>query len=57
MPKTEIEAKKARQGGNGPRVLIVLVCSLLLAMIVWWGVENYGEMIAPDEPADNFLTE
>jgi len=50
MPRTVIEPEKARQGRNSPRVLIVLVCGLLLAMLVWWGVESYGVAIAPDEP-------
>ena len=50
MPRTVIEPEKARQGRNGPRILIVLVCGLLLAMLVWWGVESYGVAIAPDEP-------
>lgn len=50
MPKTVIEPEKARQGRNSPRILIVLVCGLVLAMLVWWGVETYGVAIAPDEP-------
>lgn len=51
MPKTVIEPEKARQGRNGPRILIVLLCGLALAMLVWWGVEMFGKAIAPDEPA------
>jgi len=50
MPRTVIEPEKARQGRNGPRILIVLVCALLLAMLAWWGVETFGKAIAPDEP-------
>jgi len=50
MPRTVIEPEKARQGRNGPRILIVLICGLVLAMLVWWGVETYGVAIAPDEP-------
>lgn len=50
MPKTVIEPEKARQGRNGPRILIVLICAMLLAMIVWWGVEMFGQAIAPEEP-------
>ena len=57
MPKVEIESEKARQGRNGPRVLIVLICGLLLAMLVWWGVETYGVSIAPDTPDDSLQTE
>lgn len=41
---------KARQGRLGRPVLLVLVVSLLLAMVVWWGVEIYGDAIAPAEP-------
>lgn len=41
---------KARQGRLGRPVLVVLVVSLLLAMAVWWGVELYGDAIAPEEP-------
>lgn len=57
MPKIEIEPEKARQGRNSPRILIVLICGLLLAMVVWWGVETYGVSIAPDGPADNLQTQ
>lgn len=52
MPKTEIDAEKVRQGRNGPRMLLVLLGGLALAMLVWWGVETYGVAIAPDEPSD-----
>lgn len=48
MPKT-IPTDKARQGGWGRPVLIVLVVGLLLAMGAWAGVELYGERI--DAPA------
>lgn len=57
MPKTVIEPRKARQGRNGTRVLIVLLCGLALAMLVWWGVEMFGRTIAPDEPASDALIE
>ena len=50
MPKT-IPTDKARQGGWGRPVLIVLVVGLLLAMGAWAGVELWGEQIAP--AADN----
>lgn len=52
MPRTVIEPEKARQGRNGPRILLVLICGLALAMIVWWGVETYGVAIAPDQPVN-----
>lgn len=57
MAKTVIEPEKARQGRNGPRILIVLVCGLLLALLVWWGVEIFGEAIAPEEPIGAAPTE
>ena len=57
MPRTIIKPEKARQGRNGPRILIVLLGGLALAMLVWWGVEMYGVAIAPDEPADGGTVE
>ena len=48
----KLSETKARQGRLGRPVLVVLVVSLLLAMAVWWGVERYGEAIAPEQPAD-----
>ena len=44
MPKT-FPANKARQGGWGWQVLIVLIAALLLAFAVWGGVYFYGEVI------------
>jgi hypothetical protein len=44
-----ISTNKARQGGRGRPVLIVLVVGLLLAMGAWAGVEMWGEHI--DTPA------
>lgn len=35
----------ARQGHGGRPLLVILVCALLLAAAVWWGVEWYGESI------------
>jgi hypothetical protein len=46
----KIEPVKARQGRWGMHVLIILVCSLILAGIVWFGVEIYGQHLA-SEPA------
>lgn len=37
--------EKARQGRRGVPVLLVLVFGLLLAAVVWWGVEVYGLML------------
>lgn len=40
----EVEPGKARQGSRGWRILMILIASLILAMIVWGGVEFYGQM-------------
>jgi hypothetical protein len=48
MEKT-VPTNKARQGGPGRPVLFVLIISLLLAGVVWGGVEIWGETI--DLPA------
>lgn len=47
----EIPPKKARQGGTGTQVLMVLLGGLLLAVIVWGAVEIYGWSIAPEQPS------
>ncbi|MBN9244958.1 MAG: hypothetical protein J0I98_19435 [Mesorhizobium sp.] len=52
MTKT-IPENKARQGRWGWHTLIVLVVGLLLALIVWGGVEFYGEKLTNDTPAAN----
>lgn len=44
MKKT-ITAPRARQGAWGRPVLLVLIVSLILAALVWWGVEMYGNAI------------
>jgi hypothetical protein len=46
----KIPAVKARQGRWGAQIFIVLVCALILAGVVWIGVEIYGEHLA-NEPA------
>jgi hypothetical protein len=46
----KIPAEKARQGRWGMQILIVLICALILAGIVWFGLEIYGEHLA-NEPA------
>jgi hypothetical protein len=44
----EIQPEKARQGGNSPRILIVLVASLVAAFAVWGIAEiYYSAEIAP----------
>lgn len=48
---TPIPTDEARQGRWGWKVLMVLVGGLLLAMVVWAGVEFYGEAIDPPAPA------
>ena len=46
----EVKPTEARQGRRGTPVLVILIVGLLLALIVWWGVELYGDAIAPEEP-------
>lgn len=43
---------KARQGTRGFPVVVVLVCALLLAMAVWWGVEIYGENLDANQKVE-----
>jgi hypothetical protein len=38
-------AEQAKQGRSGHRILLILLASLALVMIVWAGVELYGNMI------------
>ncbi len=40
-----IPTNRARQGGRGFQVLLVLVVALALAGAVWLGLEFYGEAI------------
>ncbi|MCC4245168.1 hypothetical protein [Stappia indica] len=48
----EVAPGRARQGTGSPRILILLVVSLVLALIAWWGLDIYREAaLAPDEPA------
>ena len=46
-----VQTDRARQGGRGKQVLIVLVSALVLTALVWAGVELYGESI--DTPAQS----
>lgn len=55
MIRTTIPADKAKQGRRGRHVLMVLIVALILAMIAWAGVEIYGRMIGPEEPAQTSL--
>ncbi|MEO3389260.1 hypothetical protein [Mesorhizobium sp. CAU 1741] len=56
MTKT-IDKNKARQGRSGWQVLVVLVCALILAMVVWWGVGIFGSTIEPEDPVGGEPTE
>lgn len=47
----EITPQKARQGRRGSRVLLILIVSIILALLAWWGAEIYGEKIAKESPA------
>ena len=44
-----VPEEKAKQGRLGRHVLVVLVCGILLALVVWAGLEMWGEQI--DAPA------
>lgn len=48
--RVEVSETKAKQGRWGGQVLVILIVGLILAAIVWWGAEIYGEAIAPDNP-------
>ena len=48
----EVSPKKARQGREGMPVLLVLIGGLLLAGIVWAGVEIYGGFIDEGQPVE-----
>ncbi|TYR34920.1 hypothetical protein FY036_03625 [Mesorhizobium microcysteis] len=45
-----IDKNKARQGRSGWQVLVILVCALALALVVWWGVGIFGSAIQPEDP-------
>lgn len=40
--QNKVPPKKAKQGQRGIPVLIVLIAALVLAMVIWGGVEIYG---------------
>ncbi|KAA1180101.1 hypothetical protein FP026_14695 [Rhizobium tropici] len=48
-PKRPISATEARQGVRGVRLFTVLVTALVLAAIVWAGVELWGRYIEPNK--------
>jgi hypothetical protein len=45
-----IKSEKAKQGRWGVQVLLILIIALVLAVIVWGGVEFYGEKIHNPQP-------
>jgi hypothetical protein len=45
-----IPGREARQGRSGRRILIVLLSALVLALIVWIGVEVYGQFLEASPP-------
>lgn len=46
MPnRTELNTSRARQGGRGRHVAIILGVSLALLIVGWVAVEQYGEAI------------
>lgn len=45
----KVPAEDARQGRKGVPVLVVLLCSLVLALIVWVGVESYGRIASEND--------
>lgn len=47
MIDKRIPAEKARQGRSGLRVVTVLAVALALAVVVWVGLEFWGEAIDP----------
>jgi hypothetical protein len=55
LPKT-IPSQKARQGRRGLPILLVLIGGLILAGLVWFGVEFYGETIDTNATIDQPAT-
>lgn len=43
-----LTAEEARQGRRGPGLLAWMLVALALAMVLWVGVEFWGEAIAPE---------
>lgn len=44
-----VTGEKARQGGLGRHLLLILIGGLVLAAVAWGGVEIYGTLIAPTD--------
>lgn len=51
----KIPAKDARQGRKGLPVLVILLCSLLLAILFWVGLETYGRIASKND--DSFAND
>ncbi|WOC16210.1 hypothetical protein [Pseudochrobactrum sp. MP213Fo] len=49
----DIPSLKARQGKKGRPVLIVLISSLIIVLLVWFGAEIYGSYISKSENTMN----
>ncbi|PWL18787.1 hypothetical protein DKP76_06900 [Falsochrobactrum shanghaiense] len=49
----QISPREARQGREGRPVLIILLVSIVAAFAVWFLLEVYGEIIAPDNPSNS----
>lgn len=49
----QISPREARQGREGKPVLIILLVSLAAAVVVWFLVEFFGSVIAPDVPSNS----
>ncbi|TPW27037.1 hypothetical protein [Pararhizobium mangrovi] len=54
MAEKQVDRREARQGRNGPRMLIVLVAALVLAAIAWGIANLYFDSV---EPQRNFTTD
>lgn len=49
----DVKPEDARQGGKGKQVRNILVISLILVAIVWFGVSIYGSYISKSENTIN----
>lgn len=48
--KKSLSATEARQGVRGTHQSTILITALVLAAVVWAGVEAWGRYIEPDKP-------
>jgi len=49
----KVNPTDARQGREGKPVLVVLLVSLAAAVLVWIGMEIFGNAIEPDVPTNS----